>query len=115
MDLPKATSFVGLEKKPPPYEKYPYKKDVKYLCPVCNGYGGWNIRLDAYGPGKHFDAHCSQCNGWGWVNEADLCIHDMREMSQEECKEKGIYHYGIFNHIYECRVCGHRHNYDSSG
>ncbi len=48
-------------------------------CPACLGYGGWHLRVDAYGPNKHFDCSCSNCNGWGWVREGSLdatCVHE---------------------------------------
>jgi len=94
------------------------KKDqpdhADHLCPVCQGYGGWNLRLNAYGPGRHFKAFCSQCNGWGWVKEEDLCVHDMVELSQDQCRKLGIAHWGNLWHVYRCTKCGRVRSYDSS-
>lgn len=75
------------------------------LCPVCQGYGGWNLELNAYGEGKHFRASCSQCGGWGWVNEADsLCIHVWGEaMNVGRCLNN-----------YACVKCGIVKTVDSS-
>ena len=52
-------------------------------CPRCHGHGGWNIRMHAHQvPPKypdtpenrhrfaHFQAACTNCNGWGHVPEA---------------------------------------------
>lgn len=39
-------------------------------CAQCHGYGKWNLKIDAYGPGKHFRASCNNCTGWGYVPEA---------------------------------------------
>jgi hypothetical protein len=40
------------------------------LCPTCAGHGGWHLALNQYkGPHPHFNASCSDCNGWGWITE----------------------------------------------
>ena len=87
------------------------------VCPCCSGHGGWHLRIDAYGPGKHFNCHCSQCNGYGWVASGSpnaLCVHGMVELSQDVCRERGISHYGMCWHVTECKKCGHVSAYDSS-
>lgn len=86
-------------------------------CPVCHGFGMWNLRLDAYGPGKHFQCSCFQCNGWGYVerNSKDAsCIHEYRELTQQESRDKGITHFGRCYHVYECKKCGNYTATDSS-
>ncbi len=109
--LPNTTNFDGFTKKAPPADD----PDLRFLCPVCKGYGGWNLRLDAYGPGQHFQAHCSQCNGWGWVSECDRdCVHDSKELSQAECRDRKIEHWGMCYHVYVCTKCGRIRAYDSS-
>ena len=54
------------------------------VCPKCHGFGKWNLLLNEYGPGRHFQQGCGQCNGWGAV-AADgpdtTCIHDWRRVS----------------------------------
>lgn len=62
------------------------------VCPVCKGHGGWNLKLNNYRlrpdmadtpenrhKHSHFRSSCSQCNGWGFVdNQLDLnCVHTM--------------------------------------
>jgi hypothetical protein len=54
-------------------------------CPVCRGYGGWNLALNAYPLHdyadtpenrhrySHFRACCSHCNGWGYVHDSEMC------------------------------------------
>lgn len=42
-------------------------------CPVCQGYGGWNLTVNAYGPGRHFKCVCSTCNGYGYVHPDMKC------------------------------------------
>lgn len=89
-----------------------------FICPMCHGYGGWNLRVDAYGPGKHFDASCSQCDGYGFVRPNSLdatCIHERVELFQKECQHLGISHYGMFCHVYRCKKCGDTITQDSSG
>lgn len=86
-------------------------------CPKCKGHGGWNLEVNAYGPGKHFRASCGQCNGWGFVDSASTdatCEHDMREVGSAECKKRGIEHWGMCWHVYECKTCGNIKAYDSS-
>lgn len=114
--LPDATDFTDMEVKPHPSERW--KDRVGDIpCPKCHGYGGWRLILNAYGPGKHFTASCSQCNGWGYVKpgvDAE-CIHTWHELSQKTCRERRIAHYGMFCHVYECAKCGRLTETDSSG
>ncbi len=92
-----ALNFKGMKKK---------KKEGKYLCPVCKGFGGWILTEDAYGKGRHFQAFCSQCNGWGWVDKEDkVCVHEMVEVrATTDCQ-----------HWYKCKKCGRERYVDSSG
>jgi hypothetical protein len=116
--LEDATDFTDLEVQPMPREKsYCRDNDPRtFLCSVCKGHGTWNLIIDAYGPGKHFRASCSQCNGWGWVDAEDAaCIHDDREINREEAKERKLRHEGMFYHLYECTKCHRLVSYDSSG
>lgn len=39
-------------------------------CGKCHGHGGWNLKLNAYGSGRHFRASCNNCTGWGYVPAA---------------------------------------------
>lgn len=104
--LERATSFVGFEKK---------AKSSAYECPLCKTYGGWNLLVDAYGKGKHFNASCFQCNGWGWVTELDKdCIHDFKELGGKECRERNIVHWGMCWHVQECIKCKRIISYDTS-
>lgn len=77
------------------------------LCPVCQGYGGWHLKLDAYGEGKHFDCHCSQCNGWGYVpgdSKSATCIHTFSDRTIGNCL-----------HEWKCTKCGEIRVVDTSG
>ena len=47
------------------------------LCPKCHGHGGWILKKDAYGPGKHFLMGCDHCNGWGWAEPSE-CVHEFK-------------------------------------
>ena len=91
-----------MKKKDCPKDGYP----DTFLCPVCNGFGGWILEHDAYGKGEHFYGSCSQCNGWGWVDKEDRnCIHEMIETkSTFNCQ-----------HWYKCKKCGKERYIDSSG
>jgi|SRR5215831_1917645 len=100
-----------------------------HLCPLCKGHGGWVLTPNAYKlppdtlntPSNrarycHFRAHCSQCNGWGYVDtESALCLHSYSEISTARCRELDIPHYGSCYHVYECTKCGRTMAQDSSG
>src|SRR5215813_10601905 len=94
--LPDATSFFGFPLLPKP-EHYP---DMVFVCPVCKGHGGWNLRLDAYGKNVHFNAHCFQCAGYGWVAERDAtCAHDFKDYAVPAGHRSGL-------HYARCTKCG---------
>jgi hypothetical protein len=110
--LPDATVFTDMAVK----DKPGHKDGALVLCPKCKGYGGWILKIDAYGPGRHFQAACSQCNSWGWVEAPDAeCLHEWRELSVQEARSKGISHFGMCYHVVECKHCGRIRSYDSSG
>jgi len=107
--FPAATDFSDIPLKQPPVSA-----GLVHVCPKCRGHGGWNLRRNAYGPGKHFQCGCGQCNGWGFVDESDrLCVHGYRELTQAECRAREIPHHGICWHVLECTSCGRRLSYDS--
>lgn len=87
------------------------------LCPVCKGYGGWNLSLNSYKLHNredtpenrhrysHFRASCSQCNGWGWTTaENAKCIHSMKHFKNT----------GRCLNQYKCEKCGKIEEIDSS-
>ncbi len=114
--LEDATDFTDMELMEKPLDGYPDEPENLVLCPVCNGYGGWNLKLNAFRDGSHFRSNCSQCNGWGWVGLKDQdCVHEFEEIGPEESRKRGVRHYGMFCHVYLCRKCGQIRSYDSSG
>jgi len=109
-------AFEGMEKRS--QSSMPEYMSPSVECLRCKGYGGWHLKLNAYGAGKHFDSSCSQCNGWGYV-KADspdaTCLHEVSELPQAECEKRGIKHWGMHCHVYECWKCKHVSMTDSSG
>ncbi len=84
-----------------------YKGADAVECPQCKGHGGCILTRDAYGKGKHFRGHCSNCDGWGYVRAGSpdaLCCHDYSS-------EKNI---GRCLHEWTCSKCGHTKVVDSS-
>lgn len=80
--------------------------DGSVQCPKCLGWGRHNLRLNAYGMGRHFRASCDQCNGWGHVPENDShCIHEWGD-------RKNV---GNCLSTYTCSKCGAKRDVDSSG
>lgn len=99
--LPNNTDYTDIPVQEPEPD---YGKTIE--CPVCHGHGKFNLRLNAYGKGQHFQGVCQQCNGFGWVGEEDsVCVHKFVE------KPSGV----MFDHPVECKKCGQRRVYDSSG
>jgi hypothetical protein len=96
------------------------KREPVATCPRCRGYGGWNLEINAYPlRGKedtrenrhkhcHFRASCSQCNGWGFVdNKRDAeCVHQAEETAHDNVR-------CLTN--YRCTKCDKRWQVDSSG
>lgn len=79
------------------------------LCHVCQGRGGWHLKLFIHPqPYPHFNAFCSQCWGWGWVEKGspdDLC-------SRHQWAERNI---GRCLHEWTCKLgCGATRTVDSS-
>lgn len=101
--LPEATSFVGFVK----HKMADWMSNGYVVCPLCDGYGGWNLTLNAYGENKHFNAFCRQCNGWGF-NKAnsknEVCIHEMKQTEK----------LGRCYNRYTCQKCGMTEDIDSS-
>ena len=88
--------------KPKPSESYS-KDNRNHHCPSCEGHGGWMTQL--VNANKLTPLGCFQCNGWGWVNEANLsCIHEF-ELTQN---------LGRCYNQYTCKQCGQKRNIDSS-
>jgi hypothetical protein len=61
-------------------------------CHVCKQHGKYNLTLNAYGIGKHFQGTCPQCNGWGWVaagSKSATCTgHEWKSESIAMCQHK---------------------------
>src|SRR5579862_7746155 len=127
--LPDATDFTDMEIRENPASDFGKTRDEFVLCPKCQGYGSWNLILNAYSlHGKpdtsenrrkyaHFRCSCGQCNGWGWVRTNSLdstCIHDYKEISSTQARELGIAHYGMCWHVYQCTKCQRTMSVDSS-
>lgn len=98
--------FDGLPVKNKPTDGYPAKPERLALCPACKGHGGWNLTLNAYGQGKHFQCHCSNCLGYGYViagSKDETCIHEWEERSLGRCL-----------HEWTCKKCGQKRVVDTS-
>lgn len=108
-------ALLGMEKKERRHYYLPPEEIVE--CPACCGYGGHHLRLNAYGPGKHFDCGCYQCGGWGWVEKGSKdaeCVHEYVEISPEQARAEGAGHFGHCWHVHKCTKCGALRSCDSS-
>lgn len=96
----------------------PVPKDNYRTCPVCNGRGGWNLRLNAYPLPPHvedtpenrhkyvhFRASCYHCNGWGYVHQSVTC---------DGHNWVYVKNLGKCYNQYKCSKCGAINNVDSS-
>lgn len=93
------------------------KMGFSCLCQKCKGHGGWNLELNAYPlRGKdntpenrhkysHFRAHCTNCHGWGYVNET--CGDHIHEWSF-------VRNLGNCLNLHRCDTCGKEWEIDSS-
>ena len=82
--LPDATDFTDIPLLPDPVVTYPAKAG-HVPCQVCHGHGKWNLHLNAYGPGRHFQGMCGQCWGWGWVSGPDAtCVHVWKGIAPDQ-------------------------------
>jgi hypothetical protein len=86
-------------------------------CPKCFGHGGWNLRINSYplhGHADtaenrhrygHFQAHCGQCHGYGWLPASNTkCIHELEYVATVgRCLTR-----------YGCKKCDHTEVVDSS-
>jgi hypothetical protein len=94
------TAYEGLEKRKP-------RDPIAVECPKCNGHGGWILRRDAYGPGRHFRASCDNCWGWGYVKPGSKdanCLHEYQT-------DRNV---GRCLNVWKCRKCGAEREVDSS-
>lgn len=106
---------------PDAFVDFPGKREPAYgmtkECPVCKGYGGWNLELNAYSLHNepdtpenrhrysHFRASCSHCNGWGYVAPEENCTgHKWIHVRNE----------GRCLNRYRCIVCNKETVLDSS-
>jgi hypothetical protein len=118
-DHPEA--FLDMVKLDRPIQWHP---ELDTECPVCHGYGGWNLKVRCYPLREgqsahfaHFRCHCTQCQSWGWVQAGPdtSCIHEFsRELGLAECRARGLYHAGRCWHVMQCVRCGATRSYDSS-
>lgn len=108
---------------PDAFLDFPSKKEAKpnygYTeeCPKCMGYGGWNLRVNAYPlhhrednaenrhKHSHFKQSCYHCVGWGFVRPEDADhVHDWHHVKV----------LGNCLNLYECSVCNKKWQVDSS-
>ena len=78
--------------------KNPVKMTSVKMCHICSGHGCWNLKLNAYGQGRHFQSICDHCQGYGWIDSNINCQrHNFvlkknlgRCFNRYECSECGI-------------------------
>jgi hypothetical protein len=96
-DAPKLV-FKDMQVKP----KKEYLSDR--VCPRCQGHGQFNLRINAYGPGKHFKSLCGACWGYGYLQKGQVCAHEWRDATEEEIKKAHITLYRC-EHAWVCTKC----------
>lgn len=99
--LPEATNFDDMVKR-----EQAFAFSFPHECPLCKGFGGWNLNLPKEPGGRRDRASCRQCNGMGYVGERDLkCIHLMKRVGQ--------FKVGATLHSMRCINCGKEEIQDS--
>ena len=100
--LAEGTCFIGMEKMK--MSDFPSLYKFSKECPRCHAHGGWVLKLDAYGKGKHFKVSCGACWGFGFIQESQ-CLHRWeRSKNIAMCLSE-----------WSCIKCGQRREVDSSG
>jgi hypothetical protein len=88
-------------------------------CPRCSGYGGWNLKINAYPMRNiedtpmnrhlysHFRTTCNHCNGYGYISQelANRCPGHEWEFVENR---------GRCLNRYQCQHCGQINDVDSS-
>lgn len=105
--LPRYTDFTDIPLRSKERAEQTFKDVV--ICPACKGHGSFNLLLDAYGKGRHFQGGCANCNGWGYVETNSPNAHCIHEYDYGNGKT--IEH---CLHTYKCKKCGHEIMVDSS-
>lgn len=98
--LPAATDFTDIPLRP--------VREGHVPCPKCHGHGRWNLLLNEYGPGKHFQQGCSQCWSWGDVKADSLdvtCLHTWTPIAPSQPWRCW--------HTDRCTTCGTTRDYSS--
>jgi RecJ-like exonuclease len=100
-------NFLDWEKKAPWLS---YTKE----CKMCQCFGGWNLRVDAYRLkgddtrenrlDRHFKAVCPNCYGRGYVDQNEKC---------EGHEWQWVRNAGRCLNIYKCANCGKHEEVDS--
>jgi hypothetical protein len=107
--LPDATDFTDIATTERPDLRFASLAGREWVtCPKCAGHGKWNLTRDAYGAGRHFQAHCGQCNGYGWVEAGTVdatCLHDWHPTTPSQPFR--CWHTDL------CSRCGATHSYSS--
>jgi hypothetical protein len=106
--LPDATNFLDIPVMPNPEAAFGYSGGPMVACAKCQGHGKWNLTVNAYGPGKHFQGGCGQCWGWGWVKADSVdatCLHTFKAIAPDQPFRCW--------HTVACTQCGHKRSYSS--
>lgn len=81
-------------------------KWAAHLCPLCKGYGGWNLALNKYPkqqpPNNHFRCQCDNCNGYGYVQDNSHIHKFTFDTNLGRCYNQ-----------YKCTICGMIRKIDS--
>lgn len=98
-------AFAGLVKKEPEPASQMFCGAPVVECAQCHGFGKWISTPNAFGPGKHSNMHCMNCNGWGYVSaKQGSHIHEWdRGATIGNCLTR-----------YTCAGCGEKWDVDSS-
>ena len=104
------------ETSPDAFKDFPYRNIPvgTKVCDRCKGFGGWNLRLNAYPLHSrkntpinrhlysHFRASCNSCWGHGYITP------------DQECPKPVQYIGHVYGDGWKCKQCGKKTSVDSS-
>jgi len=96
---------------------HPKGQENRQICRDAEGkYVGGHTELQMWWQDEYSGIALSRTGDNQLIYHRFGCPHEnTKELDQDECRTRGIYHSGRQYHVTECLECGYVHGVDSSG